>query len=85
MLGLASLQPTPSRHSPHASTGFGITRSWRFGEELARVARGILAHTTQPPALALSGDPGIATTLGPVRPPCAVLCRTNAGLFEAAS
>ena len=24
MLGLASLQPTPSRHSPHASTGFGI-------------------------------------------------------------
>ena len=32
----------------------------------------------------LRGDPGIATTLGPVRPPCAVLCRTNAGLFEAA-
>ncbi len=61
-----------------------LTRSWRFGEELARVARGILAHTTQPPALALSGDPGIATMLGPVRPPCAVLCRTNAGLFEAA-
>jgi UvrD-like helicase C-terminal domain len=29
-------------------------------------------------------DPGIATTLGPVRPPCAELCRTNAGLFEAA-
>jgi len=26
MLGLASLQPTPSRHSPHASTGFGIKR-----------------------------------------------------------
>ena len=25
MLGLASLQPTPSRHSPPASTGFGIT------------------------------------------------------------
>jgi transposase len=25
MLGLASLQPTPPRHSPHASTGFGIT------------------------------------------------------------
>ena len=32
----------------------------------------------------LRGDPGLATTLGPVRPPCAVLCRTNAGLFEAA-
>jgi len=26
MLGLASLQPTTSRHSPPASTGFGITR-----------------------------------------------------------
>jgi hypothetical protein len=25
MLGLASLQPTPPRHSPRASTGFGIT------------------------------------------------------------
>ena len=61
-----------------------LTRSWRFGEELARVARGILAHTSEPPALALRGDPGIATMLGPVRPPCAVLCRTNAGLFEAA-
>ena len=61
-----------------------LTRSWRFGEQLARVARGILAHTSEPPALALRGDPGIATVLGPVRPPCAVLCRTNAGLFEAA-
>ena len=61
-----------------------LTRSWRFGEELARVARGILAHTSEPPAFALRGDPGIATVLGPVRPPCAVLCRTNAGLFEAA-
>ena len=61
-----------------------LTRSWRFGEQLARVARGILAHTSEPPTLALRGDPGIATALGPVRPPCAVLCRTNAGLFEAA-
>jgi F-box protein 18 (helicase) len=61
-----------------------LTRSWRFGEELARVARGILAHTSEPPAFALRGDPGLTTVLGPVRPPCAVLCRTNAGLFEAA-
>src|SRR4051795_8081916 len=61
-----------------------LSRSWRFGEELAGVARAILAHTGQPPAVMLRGDPGIATTLGPVRPPCAVLCRTNAGLFEAA-
>ena len=61
-----------------------LSRSWRFGEELAGVARAILAHTGQPPAVPLRGDPGIATTLGPVRPPCAVLCRTNAGLFEAA-
>src|SRR6185369_3060629 len=36
------------------------------------------------PVAPLCGDSGIATTLGPVRPPCAVLCRTNAGLFEAA-
>ena len=34
--------------------------------------------------MALRGDPGITTAIGPVRPPCAVLCRTNAGLFEAA-
>ncbi len=61
-----------------------LTRSWRFGEELARVARGILAHTSEPPGLALHGAPGLATALGPVRPPCTVLCRTNAGLFEAA-
>jgi hypothetical protein len=61
-----------------------LSRSWRFGEDLARVARAILAHTSEPPALALRGDPGIATVVGPVRPPCAVLCRTNAGLFEAA-
>jgi UvrD-like helicase family protein len=61
-----------------------LSRSWRFGEELAGVARAILARTGQPPAVPLRGDPGIATTLGPARPPCAVLCRTNAGLFEAA-
>jgi hypothetical protein len=61
-----------------------LSRSWRFGEELARLARAVLARTSEPPALALRGDPGIATVLGPVRPPCAVLCRTNAGLFEAA-
>src|SRR5690349_20976728 len=61
-----------------------LSRSWRFGEGLAGAARAILAHTTQPPLVPLRGDPGIATTLGPVRPPCAVLCRTNAGLFEAA-
>src|SRR3954453_6000746 len=61
-----------------------LTRSWRFGEELARVARAILAHTSEPPALALHGAPGLATVLGPARPPCTVLCRTNAGLFEAA-
>src|SRR3954452_18715113 len=61
-----------------------LSRSWRFGEGLAGVARAILAHTSEPPAVPLRGDPGIATTLGPARPPCAVLCRTNAGLFEAA-
>src|SRR5689334_14170729 len=61
-----------------------LSRSWRFGEELAQVARAILAHTGSPPLVPLRGDPGLATTLGPVRPPCAVLCRTNAGLFEAA-
>src|SRR4051812_42223466 len=61
-----------------------LSRSWRFGEELAGVARAILARTGEPPAMMLRGDPGLATALGPVRPPCAVLCRTNAGLFEAA-
>jgi F-box protein, helicase, 18 len=61
-----------------------LSRSWRFGEELACLARAILAHTSEPPALALRGDPGMETAIGPVRPPCAVLCRTNAGLFESA-
>src|SRR4051794_34935521 len=62
-----------------------LSRSWRFGEELAGVvARAILARTGEPPAVPLRGDPGLATTLGPARPPCAVLCRTNAGLVEAA-
>ena len=61
-----------------------LSRSWRFGEELAGVARAVLARTSEPPAMMLRGDPGLATALGPVRPPCAVLCRTNAGLFEAA-
>src|SRR3954469_8105990 len=61
-----------------------LSRSWRFGEGLAEVARAILAHTDQPPLVPLHGHPGLATTLGPVRPPCAELCRTNAGLFEAA-
>jgi len=61
-----------------------LSRSWRFGEDLALLARAVLAHTSEPPALALRGDPGITTVVGPVRPPCAVLCRTNAGLFEAA-
>src|SRR3954454_1780861 len=61
-----------------------LSRFWRFGEGLAGVARAILAHTGQPPLVPLRGDPGIATTLGPVRPPCAELCRTNAGLFKAA-
>jgi hypothetical protein len=62
-----------------------LSRSWRFGEELAGIARAILAHTTEPPALTFRGNPGTTTLLGPVvRPPCAVLCRTNAGVFEAA-
>src|SRR5690349_8152022 len=61
-----------------------LSRSWRFGEELARVARAILARTGEPPAVPLRGDPRLTTTLGPARVPCAVLCRTNAGLFEAA-
>jgi hypothetical protein len=61
-----------------------LSRSWRFGEDLACIARAILAHTSEAPAVALRGDPGTTTVLGPVRPPCTVLCRTNAGLFEAA-
>src|SRR5215211_4311410 len=61
-----------------------LSRSWRFGEGLARLARAVLARTSGPPAVMLRGDPGVETAIGPVRPPCAVLCRTNAGLFEAA-
>ena len=60
-----------------------LSRSWRFGEDLAGIARGILAHTTEPPALTFRGNPDSHPARA-VRPPCTVLCRTNAGLFEAA-
>src|ERR671928_1465383 len=33
---------------------------------------------------ACAATPGSPPRSGPVRPPCAELCRTNAGLFEAA-
>lgn len=42
MLGLASLQPTPPRHSPHASTGFGIILEL-LGDGMPRSRRAFVA------------------------------------------
>jgi AAA domain-containing protein/UvrD-like helicase family protein len=57
---------------------FTLTRSFRFGPELAAEANRWLALSEAP--IQLSGSPEIATTVGPrAGRPDAVLCRTNIG------
>jgi hypothetical protein len=54
-----------------------LTQSWRFGEAVAREANKWLSILDA--RLRVQGNPHLATTLGPIPAPDAVLCRTNAG------
>ena len=58
-----------------------LSRSWRFGEDLACLARAILAHTSEPPpwpSVAIPGSP-------PCSGPCARPARSCAGPMPACS
>lgn len=60
-----------------------LTRSWRFGENLAETANFILKHTTIPPDYQIHGNPDRTTFLHHgVADEGLILARTNAGLFE---
>ncbi len=57
-----------------------LSRSFRFGQAVADVANNVLA--TLPTDLRLTGHDAIASTIGPVAEPDAILCRTNAVAVE---
>ncbi|MCX2561691.1 UvrD-helicase domain-containing protein [Acetobacter farinalis] len=65
-----------------------LTRSWRFGEPVARMAHAILQTHSRPPAYRLHGNPAVKSRIMPhrkgVKPEhdTLVLARTNARLFE---
>lgn len=60
-----------------------LTRSWRFGEELAETANFILKHTSNPPNYVIEGNPSKNTRIHPgTATQGLILARTNAGLFE---
>ncbi|WP_433225176.1 AAA family ATPase [Actinomadura formosensis] len=54
-----------------------LTRSWRFGPEIARRGDDFLRLLGAP--YELTGNPALASTVGQVTAPDAVLCRTNVG------
>jgi hypothetical protein len=58
-------------------TALTLTRSFRFGPELATEANRWLAISKAP--IRLVGTETVPTELGPVQQPDAVLCRTNVG------
>ncbi|MFJ4836204.1 UvrD-helicase domain-containing protein [Streptomyces sp. NPDC088747] len=59
------------------ATPLTLTRSFRFGPLLAEEANRWLSLAEAP--LRLTGTPAIATEVGPLQRPDAVLCRTNIG------
>lgn len=59
-----------------------LSQSFRFGPAVAREANKWLDHLKAP--LRLSGYDKIASRLGPLHRPDAILCRTNAGCMAAA-
>lgn len=67
---------------------FPLTRSWRFGPEIAALANSILSHSKTPPRHRIVGNPSVTSAVtrysGRVdpRPGTAILARTNARLFE---
>ncbi|MEU3002233.1 MULTISPECIES: UvrD-helicase domain-containing protein [unclassified Streptomyces] len=61
-------------------TELTLSRSFRFGPDLAAEANRWLSIATAP--LRLAGTDAIPTTLGPVDQPDAILCRTNVGAMR---
>lgn len=69
-----------------------LSQSWRFGQEVAKLANKILSYHSEPPSHRLRGNPSretgvfrytrVGTTLGPGT---TILARTNARLFEGLS
>ena len=68
-----------------------LTQSWRFGQEIAQVANGVLRHSSKPPRHRLTGNPAITSTINryggrvAMQPGTAILARTNARLFQSLS
>jgi len=58
-----------------------LTQSFRFGPEIARWANGFLRRLGE--SNSLRGLPTIDSSVGSIDDPDAILCRTNAGVFEA--
>jgi hypothetical protein len=58
-----------------------LSQSFRFGPAVAEVANMILARLASP--LSLVGSASVASVVGPIGAPDAILCRTNAAAFEA--
>ena len=63
-----------------STTGY-LTQSWRFGPEIAEVANEVLALIPDA-ALRLSGNPNMASTVGPIPEPDVILSRTNASALQ---
>ncbi len=67
---------------------FPLTQSWRFGDDVATLANGILRHHSSPPRRPMRGCPGQETEVlrytgkVPRGARTAILARTNARLFE---
>ncbi|MEU0529192.1 AAA family ATPase [Amycolatopsis tolypomycina] len=54
-----------------------LTQSWRFGPDVAETGNKFLRLLEAP--MELEGNPAIASVIGEVESPDAILCRTNAG------
>jgi hypothetical protein len=62
-------------------THLALTASWRFGPQVAHYANAFLALIGTDERVTGNGSPA---TIGPIETPDAIVCRTNAGLLEAA-
>lgn len=62
-----------------------LTRSFRFGDDIAAVARRVLGVLDRRPRLSGGGPPGtVRSRPSTTAAPRTILCRTNAGVIEAA-
>lgn len=62
-------------------TQLALTASWRFGPQVAHYANAFLTLIGTDERVTGNGSPA---KIGPIKTPDAVVCRTNAGLLEAA-